>query len=355
MNQYHDVQGFRFFPDSSVTALAAALTRLIVPGDIMDSCLNSHYRRLQERFAGFCSTCPSPQWHKGLIITPEIRCQTEIYLPLAEIQAACRCLLLRSCRYKPFLPAVPIFSARSWVDALEKINQPLLSFNPARIIAEVSADQALRTKFLASLFIPKRYGGGFDRYPLQKIFLKEWLSGRHKKGISVLDAACGSGEGVYELATMVAEAGFQPKSTVVHGCTIEPLELVAAAHGWFPEDSERESSVKRMIEVASKRGYPETILFFSDDICDPAENSALYDVVICNGLLGGPLLHEHSHLEAAVKGLVRRVKKGGLLLAADRFHGGWRRVIPLDELRLLFVKHGIRLVDLPEGVGGIRT
>jgi SAM-dependent methyltransferase len=355
MNQYHDLQVFRFSPDSSATALEATLTRLLVPGNIMDSGLNSYCRRLQERFALFCSTCPSPQWHKGLIITPEIRCQTEIYLPLAEIQAACRYLLLRSCRYTPFLPAVPIFSALSWVDALERISQPLLNFNPARTIAEVSADQELRTKFLASLFIPKRYGGGFDRYPLQKIFLKERFSGCHKKGISVLDAACGSGEGVYELADMVAAAGFHPDSAVVHGCTIEPLELAAAAHGWFPQDSARELAVKRMIEAVSKRGGTETLLFFRDDICRPVENSGLYDVVICNGLLGGPLLHENTRLEAAVKGLVRRVKKGGILLAADRFHGGWRRVIPLDELKLLFAKHGIKPVDLPEGVGGIRT
>jgi len=355
MNQYHDLQVFRFSPDSSATALEATLTRLLVPGNIMDNRLNSYCRCLQERFALFCSTCPSPQWNKGLRITPEIRCQTEIYLPIKEIQSAFSYLLQRSCRYSPFSPAVPIFSALSWVDALERINQPLISFNPARIIVDVSADQELRTKFLASLFIPKRYGGGFDRYPIQKIFLKEWFSGSRKRGISVLDAACGSGEGVYELADMAAAVGFHPDSTVVHGCTIEPLELNAAAHGWFPEDSERELSVKRMIEASSKRGSPEAILFFRDDICRPVEDSGLYDVVICNGLLGGPLLHEHARLEGAVKGLVRRVKKGGLLLAADRFHGGWRRVIPPDGLKLLFVKHGIRLVDLPEGVGGIRT
>jgi len=355
MNQYHDSQFFRFSPDSSATALAATLTRLLVPGNIMDSCLNSYCRRIQERFAILCSTCPSPQWHKGLIITPEIRCQTELYLPVKEIQAAFRYLLLRSCRYSPFFPAVPIFSALSWADALERINQPCLSYNPARIIAEVSVDQELRKKFLAALFIPQRFGGGFNRYPLQKIYLKEWFSGRNKKGISVLDAACGSGEGVYELAIMIAAAGFHPESAFVHGCTIEPLELAAAAHGWFPEDSGRELSVTRMIESASKRGCPEAISFFREDICRPLENSALYDVVICNGLLGGPLLHEHARLEAAVKALVGRVTKGGLLLAADRFHDGWRRVVPLDELKLLFVKYGIRLVDLPEGVGGIRT
>jgi hypothetical protein len=67
------------------------------------------------------------------------------------------------------------------------------------------------------------------------------------------------------------------------------------------------------------------------------------------------LLHEKSVLEAAVAGLVQRVKKGGILLAADRFHAGWRRVVPLSELKLLFTKHGIRCIGLAEGIGGIRT
>lgn len=352
MNQYHDLRSFSLTPDSSRTALESTLARLLVPGDLMDSFLKAHCRRLQKSFDTFCSTCPSPQWHQGLILTSEIRCQTEIYLPVADIRHAFRYLLLSSCRYKPFLAAVPIFSALSWPDALERINQPELSFNPARIIAEVAADQELRTKFLASLFVPKRYGNGFDRYPLQGIFLKEWLSSGSKESISVLDAACGSGEGVYGLAETVAEAGFHPGATVVHGCTIEPLELAAAAHGWFPQESLRERSVKGMIELARGKGG---IRFFRDDICRISESPMQYDVVICNGLLGGPLLHDSNALEAAVNGLVQRVKKGGILLAADRFHAGWRRVIPLEVIDKLLSRCGVRVMRLTEGVGGIRT
>jgi SAM-dependent methyltransferase len=355
MNQHQDLQNFSLTPDSSSTALKQTLERLLVPGNITDSRLNAYCDRLNERFNLFCSTCPAPQWDNGLIITHEIRCQTGIYLPLAEIQTAFRYLLLRSCQYKPFLPAVPLFSALSWPDALERIHPPVFSFNPARILAEVAADQALRTKLLASLFIPRRYGGNFDRYPVQKKFLKGWLSGRDKGKISVLDAACGSGEGVYELAQMLAETGFNPRSMVVHGCTVEPLELAAAAHGWFPHDSEREVSAKRIIEAALMRKGSECIKFFREDICRPVEGALLYDVVICNGLLGGPLLHERWSLEASVRGLAQRVKSGGIILAADRFHAGWRKIIPLDELKLLFGKHGIRIMNLPEGVGGIRT
>jgi len=355
MNQHLDTQIFSLIPDSSPAALQATLASLLVPGSIRDSLLNAYCNRLQDRFNLFCTTCPVPQWQNSLIITPEIRCQTEVYLPIAEIQSAFRYLLRRACRYSPFLPAVPIFSTLSWADALERVQLQGFSFNPARIVAEAADYQAVRTKLLAALFVPRRYGGGFDRYPLQKRFLETWLSGRSKRGIDVLDAACGSGEGVYELAILAAAAGFHPESTVVHGCTVEPLELAAAAHGWFPHDSARELSVQRMIAAAIKRGGAGGIKFFREDVCRTPENSTVYDVVVCNGLLGGPLLHENHALEAAVTGLAKRVKKGGILLAADRFHAGWRRVIPLSDLKLLFVKHGLRCIDLAEGLGGIRT
>jgi SAM-dependent methyltransferase len=355
MNQDFTAQNFSLSPDPGTAACEAVLARLLVPGSIMDEQLAACCKRLQHRFNLFCATCPAPQWDKGLLITPEVRCQSELYLPLVEIQSAFRYLFRHAFLYKPFLPAVPLFSALSWVDALERIQAPGFSSNPARCIAAVAGEYSLRIKFLAELFIPKRYGGGFERYPLQKKFLYEWLTARKTPELTVLDAACGSGEGVYELAEMAAGNGFHRDATVVNGCTVEPLELVAAAFGWFPHDSARERAFKRMIKGVSRRNWAESIVFFREDICRPTDNSQRYDVVICNGLLGGPLLHEINALETAVKGLAQRVKKEGILLAADRFHAGWRRVIPTAELKLLFVKHGLRLIELPEGLGGIRT
>lgn len=353
MNQYHDLHDFHLYPDASRTALETTLARLLVPGDLTDSRLKAHCRRLQERFDLFSSTCPAPRWHQGLIITPEIRCQTEIYLPVAEIQRAFRYLLLRSCRYSPFLAAAPIFSALSWADAVERIRPHPFTFNPARLIATITTDQDLRRRFLASLFVPKRYGGGLDRYPLQKMFLKNWLIKRATLKLSLLDAACGSGEGLYEIAQFALQSGME--SLTLHGCTVEPLELAAAAHGWFPHDLQRGASHRKMIEKVSGHRWQGAVEFFREDICREADSKILYDVVICNGLLGGPLLHEKSALEAAVSGLAQRIKKGGIILAADRFHGGWRRVTPLAGIQRLFEKQGMRPIDLPEGIGAIRS
>lgn len=353
MNQQQDLQNFSLSPDSSRAALESTLATLLVSGNIMDNRLEACCGRLRKRFQLFCSTCPTPQWDRGLVITPEIRCQTEVYLPLAEMQSGFRYLLLRSCRYQPFLAAVPVFSALSWVDAVERIQQLELSFNPARIIAEAAENYEFRTAFLASLFVPKRYGNGFRRYPLQQAFLKKWLLMHSGQKLSLLDAACGSGEGVYGLAKMLHEAGFAKDSATIGGCTVEPLELAAAAHGWFPLDPRREARFQQMIAGSSDWGFP--IRFFRDDIREKSADLPLNDVVICNGLLGGPLMNETNALRRAVKGLVSRVKPGGIILAADRFHAGWRRTVPLPAIVELFREEGIRIMDLPEGVGGIRT
>lgn len=353
MNQQFDLQHFSLVPDSSRSGRDATLARLLVPGSIMDNSLAAICARLRERYRLFCSTCPHPHWDRGLVITPEIRCQTEIYLPLAEIRTGFRYLMQRSCRYRPFLPAVPIFSSLSWADALERIHGAGIGFDPGRLLAELAEDYGRRVAFLAALFVPKRYGDAKGRYPLQLAFIKSWLSSRAGGKLSLLDAACGSGEGVYELFEMLCEAGFDDRAVNIGGGTIEPLELVAAAHGWFPHDPGREARYAKTIGRMTGRRL--SVRFFRDDICGADGSGRLNDLVICNGLLGGPLLHEPDMLKRAVRGVVRRVKPGGLVLAADRFHVGWRRMVPLPLLQQLFREEGVRLIDLPEGIGGIRT
>ncbi|NVN98544.1 MAG: class I SAM-dependent methyltransferase [Geobacteraceae bacterium] len=349
MNQPFDLQNFSLSPDSGALALEATLAQLLVPGNIMDAQLEGVCRRLQQRFDIYCSTSPSPLWHRGGIITTEARCQSEIYLPITEIQAAFRSLLLRSCRYHPFYPAAPLFSSPSWIDALERILPFSLELNPASIILRGARDERFRRELLYALFVPLRFGGSHNRYPGQKGFLGDWLS-RHRgeKRLS-LDAGCGTGEGVYEIAEMAAESGVDAE---IHGCTIEPLELAAAAHGWFPGDCEREIEAEGLI---AKLNCGSRIRFFRDDICNLSDRGDRYDVVICNGLLGGPLLHKKSALEAAVSKLGRVIKKEGMILAADRFHDGWHKIIPASMLENILKTHGFRVIAVPEGVGAIRT
>lgn len=349
MNQPFDLQNFSLSPDTGVPALEATLAQLLVPGNVMDCRLEGVCRRLQQRFDIYCSTSPAPQWHRGGVITPESRCQSEIYLPIAEIQTAFRYLLRRSCRYHPFYPAAPLFSSLSWIDALERILPFSLEMNPAAIILRAATDQLFRRELLYALFVPERFGGSHNRYPQQKRFLGEWLSRHRGEKRLILDAGCGTGEGVYELAAMAAEKGIDVE---LHGCTIEPLELAAAAHGWFPGDSERAIDAEDFI---NRLQGGSRIRFFRDDVCNLTDRGGRYDAVICNGLLGGPLLHKKEELESAVSRLGRVIKKEGMILAADRFHDGWHKIIPASMLENILNAHGFRVIAVPEGVGAIKT
>jgi chemotaxis methyl-accepting protein methylase len=357
MNQYPDSETFSLKPDLNPVALDATLSRILVPGNIMDSMLERYCRRLQERFLGFCSYCPAPEWGSGLILTPEIRGQAERYLPISEIRSAFRYLINRSTRYKPFLLAFPLFSARSWPDALESLSNPPDSSNPAELIRDLAENEDSRRIFIASSLVPCRYGGEFGRYPLQTGFLKEWLGQRRRlglAGIKVLDTACGSGEQSYELAELLCDEGWEPERCTVTGETVEPLELAAAAHGWFSSDKAREMRFRRRVESILAKGGGSMVSFVSRDIRDKVETGSLYDVVLCNGLIGGPLLNDAEEVRELIRNLSERVEKGGVFLAADRFHAGWNRSARIGIIRSELENAGFATVDAGEGVAAVR-
>ena len=357
MNQYPDAETFALKPDLDLAALEATVSRILVPGNIMDGILERYCCRLQERFRRYSSTCPAPEWGHGLIVTSEIRGQTERYLPIDEIRAAFRCLLRSSTRYEPFLPAFNLFSALSWPDALARFHVPPDSSNPADLIRRLAEDEDSRRIFIASFLVPCRYGGEFGRYPLQAVFLREWLENRRQvglDGVSILDAACGSGEQSYELAELLFDAGWEPERCTVIGETIEPLELTAAAHGWFPHDRAREIRFRRRVEPILAEGCGSMISFVNRDVCCRVEAGRRYDVVICNGLIGGPLLNDKRMVQETLRYLAERVEKGGVFLAADRFHAGWRKAVSAGMIGTELESAGFAIVDAGEGVAAVR-
>jgi chemotaxis methyl-accepting protein methylase len=218
------------------------------------------------------------------------------------------------------------------------------------------SDEEYRCRFLFSLFLPHHYGGTFDRYPAQGALLRDWLTATRPEGmVRCLDAACGSGEGSYELAMLLLDRGYAPENLEVHGATVEPLELFAAAHGWFPHDPERQAAYRRRLRRLFAEGTAKRIVFYREDLIEE-EGAAgeAYDIIVCNGLLGGPLLNERKKLAGTVSRLCARLKPGGILLADDRFHGGWKRATPTDVLREMLAGNGLTLLESCEGVAGVK-
>ena len=345
-----------YTPTFNPTVIGERLEKLLVPGPISDNDLNGRIARLEERFRVYAATAPHGLWTPALVITREMRCTTEVYLPLEEISRAFCRLLFLSLKSAPFLSASVMLRAPSWLDVIHHLQPMVREPNPARLLRHLMVDGEFRCRFLFSLFLPRHYGGAFNRYPEQAAFLRDWLGKTGRAGaVRCLDAACGSGEGTYELALLLRECGYAEEQLEVHGATVDPLELFAAAHGWFPHDPARQTAFRRRIGGLLTGSTAERIAFFREDLTEnrryPGEG---YDIILCNGFLGGPLLSSREALERTIGRLCARLRPGGLFLAADHFHGGWKKTVPDDGIKEILVRCGLKGVALNGGVAGIQ-
>ncbi|MBU5611755.1 methyltransferase domain-containing protein [Geomonas azotofigens] len=342
-----------FVPTTDQGEIRLRLERLLVPGSLLDAALERRIRRLSSDFASYAASYPLPLWAPGLVISNEMRGLTEALFPLARPRALFELILRRGCRFDPLLSGSYLHSCASWLDLLQKLSPRLNSADPGPVLRLIAADGDTRAAFLFALMLPRHFGGGFDRYPEQYRWLAQWLrgqAGRYPTGIRVLDAACGSGEGTYQAALLVAETRHGNKSAV-HGSTLEPIELFAAAHLHFPHDAEREREYRARVQALEDAPAME---FYLDRV-DTAPQREPYHLVLCNGLLGGPMLHEPAPLTAAFAGLAARLAPGGLFLAADRFHAGWRLRVPREALIAQMRANSLTPVDIPEGIAGIKA
>lgn len=347
-----------FTPTLSARHTGTALSRLVVPGTIRDAVLERYIFRLGGLFRAYSACCPFGLWDAGLVVTGEMRSLTELYLPMAEIARALTRLLSLSLRYRSETGFILLATCASWLDFLRGVREASPVVNPSRFLELLAADEKYRTRFLFTLLLPRRHGESFHRYPAQIRFLDAWLDQRRDlphRTIRCLDAACGTGETTYDLALLLRARCIPESRRILHGCSLEPLELLAAAHGFFPHDPVREKTFRMHRETLLVNGATGGIVFFQDDVCRPPRpGEQPYDIILCNGLLGGPFIHDERKIEAAFDSLTSRLRPGGILLAADRFHGGWKKAAPPEKLRESLRRRGFRLHPMEDGIAAER-
>jgi SAM-dependent methyltransferase len=344
----------RYEADISTATIEKNISRLLHPGEIQNRPLYNITARLVEKSGIYATTYPHGLWAPGLAITNEMRAVTELYLPMAEIRKAFDHLFPLGLNYSPTRQFSIIHTAPTWLDALQRLQPCVSSFDPAALLYRLMKDESFRTRFFFALFLPRRHGGNFNRYSGQSLFIRKWLAlHQHhiKKGLRCLDAACGTGETTYELALLLLENGFPAERFEVHGSTIEPLELFAAAHNYFPHNQRKEQAYRGITAPLFTRGRCDRILFYQEDITRPALKSGEgYDLILCNGLLGGPFVHTPRNLATTAAALAGKLNPGGVLLAADSFHSGWKKIVPPSMLRGILRECGLRVDDIAEGL-----
>lgn len=335
-----------------------SLDKLLIPVE------NRRFQRalnsLHTLFNIYAATCPVPLPAPGLIISTEIRTQCERYMPIADISAIFNHLYTAALSYPPILSNTPFHNSMSWADTLATLPPHFQSSaNPARLLESLLSDRELLTSFLFASFLPNRFYGGFWRYPGQQNFIREWVRTRKGGELHCLDTACGTGEDTYALAHQLLVEGFSPEEIRIDGWTLEPLEVWAATHRRFPHDKRREELLRNETSILSEQGFGARINFSCHDILSSSSLDIIgsrtgFDLIICNGLLGGPIIHENEQLERVVGNLSQLLVPGGILLATDNFHGGWKLKCPQAKLRALFEESLLKSFEAGEGIGGLK-
>ena len=333
------------------------LDLLLRRGSVMDADLSARIDRLARAFRNYADCYPLPLWAPGLAIDHEMRGSTEALFPLSRVSRCFDLLLRRGCRFEPMLAATYLHSCATWLDLLHKMDLQLPQADPTATLRRLALDGSCREAFLFALLLPQHYGGGFDRYPLQSLWISEWLADNFRRlqgKVRVLDSACGSGEGTYGLIELLHASGLGGSGCLVHGSTLEPIELFAAAHAYFPHDRDRERDYRARVAPLFGEETGLRVEFHLEDVACATGRDA-YQLILCNGLLGGPLMHEPEELSGAIGTLAARLAPGGVLLAADRFHAGWRLRVPKDALATMLRRNGLTPLEIPEGVAGVKA
>lgn len=345
-----------FAPSLDPAVAAKNLSRILSPR-VRPELFSSDIRCLRSMFDAFTRACPPPWPAPGLAITPEIHFQSELWLPLALIRPAFGRFYRSALNRSPLLSSTPFSCQASWA-GIAATFPPLSGWpvDPSQLLGRMLADDELRAEFLCWSFMPRRfYGSGSDRYPGQLAYIRHWLGQRQEGGgeLRCLDAACGDGAATYGLVRLLLRQGWLPERFRVEGWTLEPLEVWSAAHACLPHDPNRERTFREAVLPLCEGDRQRSMIFRVADLEAIPASVEGFDLIICNGLLGGPIINHPQRMESIVRNLAALLRPHGLLLAADHFHGGWRKGIPREVIGELFRSCGLGVFLAGEGIGGV--
>jgi SAM-dependent methyltransferase len=354
---------FSFTPSLDSEITAANLRKILSP-PIHPLLFGNDIRRLQCMFSAYIAACPPPWFAPGLVVSPETHYQSELWLPLSLIRPVYERFYYAALTYPPILSSSPLSSAASWAAVISALPSFFdCSADPSVLLEQLLSDDELRIKFLCWSFMPRRfYGNGSNRYPGQTEYIRKWLAQRQRKGeqLRCLDTACGDGAVTYELTRLIRKQGWQAEGFAVEGWSLEPLEVWSAAHARFPHDPARQLEFRTLLTPLFSRGAQQSMVFRAIDVedfhSDPASatEGAGFDLIICNGLLGGPIINLPRRIETIVRNLSALLRPDGLLLAADHFHGGWKKNVSEEALGEIFRSCGLKVSEAGEGLGGFK-
>lgn len=262
-----------------------------------------------------------PAWAADVPVTPAQRARSEGWLPISEWLRDLRRLARWQLPSPAWLPAPlrelpePDMHAPAGTPYLSLLD--LWNDLPPALAGRTTFAAAELLPLLCALADPPRFGTDFGRYPEQLAQLRAWTPPRHAgpRPCRLLDLGCGTGQGTLEAANTIAAATHQPVTAL--GLTREPLEAWMATTRRIPHDPERERRLQDF------QLHPQTtVSFIAGDACRPPLPLAAFDIILANGLVGGPFLHAPADTFAFLHELQRVLAPGGTVFCANHFHDG---------------------------------
>lgn len=313
------------------------------------------FARLHKDFTRYAALSTEPLPAPGLSVTREIRLQSEFHLPVRTVQAAAFRIYAAILTTRPVFSSTPFHNPQSWADCFASLPQWLqISPNPGIFFSTILNDRVLLERFVFYSFIPPRFNGsGFNRYPLQSCWLLQKLSCLREAGkshLKVLDAASGTGEGTWEIASVIAQAGFNSENSEIYGWTVDPLEVWAAKTRCFYDAPDRHLGYENFVRPLIECSTTTVPAFACVDLLKHDAKDEIFDLIICNGLIGGPIINVRYQLEQLIYNFSAMLAPGGILLTANCFHGGWKKMFPEEFIAGLFEKQGLATERAGEGL-----
>jgi SAM-dependent methyltransferase len=283
------------------------------------TCLGALNTTWQERLRLFRARVGPPWWAPGLVLTPELRAGYETYLPVAEFAADLARLGDRLLPHPSWVPHL-LRARDGGACPLPRPDGPaslpdLWALLPEALAGHLCfAADALPALFCA-LADPAHFGTAAERYPAQQERFAALCTPHPRGRLRLLDLACGVGLGTFASAALAGGRSGCCVDTV--GLTLEPLEAWMAAQQSLPHDRPRQ---RRLQDLAA--GVSGVHFAAADVRRLPVQGP--FDIILCNGLIGGTLLHHGRDLLELLAGCGGALAPAGWLLIANRFHDGRR-------------------------------
>lgn len=204
--------------------------------------------------------------------------------------------------------------ARSWVDARRRLRTLRQVPGPAALLESLAAPD-LAWRLLCEDAAPPAQGAALGRYSARLSALAARLAPAGR--VRAWDVGAASGEGTWELAAALLEAG--AGQVEVQGSDTGPLLVGMAARAARPHDPRATTALRAFLAARPALRDPARVRvsFVRHDVRQGPLGAGL-DLVTCHGLLGEGLATRQD-AAAALVACAAALRPGGLLSLADRF------------------------------------